>query len=125
MFDSELLREKLIQISEALDRVARRFEGIHSADDFLVSEHGMDMLDGICMMLIAVGENFKSIDRMTDSQLLEQYPEVNWRGVKGVRDMISHQYFNIDAEEIHYICSHDLEKLRTTVERMIQDVKEK
>ncbi|MGB3221680.1 MAG: HepT-like ribonuclease domain-containing protein [Desulforhopalus sp.] len=110
MFDSELLREKLIQISEALDRVARRFEGIHSADDFLVSEHGMDMLDGICMMLIAVGENFKSIDRMTDSQLLEQYPEVNWRGVKGVRDVISHQYFNIDAEEIHYICSHDLEK---------------
>lgn len=125
MFDSELLREKLIQISEALDRVARRFESIHSADDFLVSEHGMDMLDGICMMLIAVGENFKSIDRMTDSQLLEQYPEVNWRGVKGIRDVISHQYFNIDAEEIYYICSHDLEKLRTTVERMIQDVKEK
>ena len=100
MYDNELLCEKLIQISEALDRVARRFEGIHSADDFLVSEHGMDMLDSICMMLIAVGENFKSIDRMTDSQLLEQYPEVNWRGVKGVRDVISHQYFNIDAEEI-------------------------
>ena len=58
---------------------------------------------------------------MFDSELLLE----NWRGVKGVRDVISHQYFNIDAEEIHYICSHDLEKLRTTVERMIQDVKEK
>ena len=77
------------------------------------------------MMLIAVGENFKSIDKMTDSQLLEQYPEVNWRGVKGVRDVISHQYFNIDAEEIYYICSNDLEKLRNTVERMLQSVKNK
>lgn len=122
MYDAELLCEKLIQISEALSRVVRRFESINSANDFLVSEHGMDMLDSICMMLIAVGENFKSIDRMTDSQFLAKYPEVNWRGIKGVRDVISHQYFNIDAEEIYYICSHDLEKLRRTVERMIQDV---
>ncbi len=123
MYDKELLCEKLIQISEALDKVARRFKGINLADDFLVSEHGLDMLDSICMMLIAVGENFKSIDRMTDGQLLEQYPEVNWRGVKGVRDVISHQYFNIDAEEIYYICSHDLKKLRSTVEILIQDAK--
>ncbi len=38
----------------------------------------------IYLMLIAVGENFKSIDRMTESKILTQYPEVNWRGVKGV-----------------------------------------
>jgi len=83
---------------------------------------GLDMLDSICMMLIAVGENFKSIDKQTDGKLLEQYSEVNWKGVKGVRDVISHQYFNIDAEEIYYICSHDLENLRTTVDSMINDL---
>ncbi len=125
MYDKELLVEKLSQVSNALDRVVRRFKGIHSADDFLASEQGLDMLDSICMMLIAVGENFKSIDRMTESNLLEQYPEVNWRGVKGVRDVISHQYFNIDAEEIYYICTHDLTPLRTTVSRMILDVQKK
>ncbi len=122
MYDKELVVEKLTQVSDSLDRVARRFEGIKSADDFLASEQGLDMLDGICMMLIAVGENFKSIDRMTESKILTQYPEVNWRGVKGVRDVISHQYFNIDAEEIFYICSHDLESLRLTVRKMIQDI---
>lgn len=122
MYDKELLADKLTQVSDALDRVARRFAGINSADDFLDSEKGLDMLDGICMMLIAVGENFKAIDRMTEGKFLEQYPKVNWRGVKGVRDVISHQYFNIDAEEIYYICSHDLELLRTTVGKMIQDV---
>ncbi len=103
MYDKELVVEKLTQISDALDRVARRFEGIKSAEDFLASEQGLDMLDGICMMLIAVGENFKSIDRMTERKILTQYPDVNWRGVKGVRDVISHQYFNIDAEEIFYM----------------------
>lgn len=123
MYDKELVVEKLTQVSDALDRVARRFEGIKSAEDFLASEQGLDMLDGICMMLIAVGENLKSIDRMTESKILTQYPEVNWRGVKGVRDVISHQYFNIDAEEIFYICNHDLDQLRLTVSKMIQDIK--
>ena len=122
MYDQELLGEKLHQISDALARVARRFENIHSSDDFLDSEHGVDMLDSICMMLIAVGENFKSIDRHTDGKLLAKYPDINWKGVKGVRDVISHQYFNIDAEEIYYICSHDLEQLQTTVNTMIDDL---
>jgi len=122
MYDQELLGEKLHQISDALAKIARRFETIQSADDFLDSEHGQDMLDSICMMLIAVGENFKSIDRHTDGKLLAQYPDINWKGVKGVRDVISHQYFNIDAEEIFYICSHDLEQLRKIVNTMIEDL---
>lgn len=125
MYDKELLAEKLSQVSNALDRVSRRFQGIKSSDAFLDSEQGLDMLDGICMMLIAVGENFKSIDRMTEGTLLERYPKVNWKGVKGVRDVISHQYFNIDAEEIFYICSHDLELLRATVIKMIETVQKK
>jgi uncharacterized protein with HEPN domain len=100
MYDEELLADKLRQVSDALDRVARRFGGINSADDFLDNEHGQDMLDAICMMLIAVGENFKAIDKITDGNLIKRYPDVNWKGVKGVRDVISHQYFNIDAEEI-------------------------
>lgn len=122
MYDKELLADKLTQVSDALDRVARRFAGINSANDFLDSEKGLDMLDDICMMLIAVGENFKAIDRMTEGKFLEQYPKVNWRGVKGIRDVISHQYFNIDAEEIFYICSQDLEQLQATVEKMIQNI---
>lgn len=69
MYDQELLNEKLNQVADALARVSRRFENIHSADDFLDSEHGQDILDSICMMLIAVGENFKSIDRHTDGKL--------------------------------------------------------
>ena len=35
--------------------------------------------------------------------------------------MISHQYFNIDSEEIFYICSHDLDQLQMIVYRMIDD----
>ncbi|MBU0945058.1 MAG: DUF86 domain-containing protein [Proteobacteria bacterium] len=125
MYDRELLADKLSQVSDALDRISRRFAEINSADDFLTNDHGLDMLDSICMMLITVGENFKAIDKMTGGTFLEHYPNINWRGVKGVRDVIFNQYFNIDGEEIYYICSHDLEPLRSTVKKMIQAIQQK
>ena len=59
MYDAELLLEKLEQINEALARIERRFECIGSPDDFLDSANGLDMLDAISMMLIAIGDNFK------------------------------------------------------------------
>ena len=52
------------------------------------------------MVLIAVGEAFKQIDRKTDGKLLARYPEVDWAGVMGVRDVIAHGYFDVDADEV-------------------------
>ncbi|KAF5414846.1 MAG: hypothetical protein C5S48_07435 [Candidatus Methanogaster sp.] len=59
MYDAALLLEKLEQIDEALAKIERRFVSIDSSGDFLDSDCGQDMLDGIAMMLIAVGENSK------------------------------------------------------------------
>ncbi len=124
MYDATLLLEKLEQIDEALAKIQRRFTSINSPDDFLDSDKGQDMLDGIAMMLIAIGENFKTIDTETEGKFLTQHsPDIHWSGVKGVRDVLSHQYFNIDAEEIFYICTNDLQPLRTAVQEMIKELK--
>ncbi|MBC2702750.1 MAG: DUF86 domain-containing protein [ANME-2 cluster archaeon] len=124
MYDATLLLEKLEQIDEALEKIQRRFTSINSPDDFLDSDKGQDMLDGIAMMLIAIGENFKTIDTETEGKFLTQHsPDIHWSGVKGVRDVLSHQYFNIDAEEIFYICTNDLQPLRTVVQEMIKELK--
>lgn len=83
MSDPQALRLHLMQVLEALERIPRRFNEIQEAEDFLASDEGVDRLDAICMMLIAVGEAFKQIDRKTGGQLLPRYPEVDWVGVKG------------------------------------------
>jgi uncharacterized protein with HEPN domain len=119
MYDRNLLIEKLKQIDEALDRVHRRSEGIDSPDAFLDTPEGIDKLDAICMMLIAVGESFKKIDIETDGKLLSCYSEIDWKGVKGIRDVLSHNYFNIDAEEIFFICKHNLAPLQQIVKSML------
>ena len=120
MHDKQLLREKLLQINDALSKIERRFSSISTVDEFLDSEHGLDMLDSIAMMLIAVGENFKKIDNETEGKLLGDYPEINWTGVKGIRDVLSHHYFNLDAEVIFQVCKKDIPDLHNAVQDMIQ-----
>jgi uncharacterized protein with HEPN domain len=122
MHDKQLLRENLLQIDEALNRIGRRFSSISSVDDFLDSDYGLDMLDSIAMMLVAVGESFKKIDKETKGMLLGNYPDINWTGVKGIRDVLSHQYFNIDAEVIFRLCRKDLPELHHVVNDMLQNI---
>ncbi|BBO81260.1 hypothetical protein DSCO28_18260 [Desulfosarcina ovata subsp. sediminis] len=123
MPDPTLLIEKLEQINEAIGRMKRRFQGIGSPDHFLDTPEGLDKLDGISMMLIAIGEAFKKIDEETKGNLLSLHPEINWKGVKGVRDVLSHNYFNIDAEEIFFICQKNLEPLQNAVTHFIDKLR--
>ncbi len=105
-----------------MERVSRRAATIGSAVEFTQDDQGIDRLDAICMLLIAVGEAFKNIDRTTEGKLLARYPEVEWSGVKGVRDVIAHQYFDIDAEQIFSICRTDIPNLINTVRKMVQEL---
>jgi len=119
MYDNTIIYEKLIQIDEALERIKRRSKNINSADDFLDTENGLDMLDAIGMMLIAIGENLKKIDTETEGKLFAQYPDINWRGAKGARDILSHHYFDIDAEEVYDICKNDIPSLSAAIKDMV------
>ena len=123
MSDSSLILEKLIQIDEALQRVTRRFAKINSPDDFR-DEEGTDMLDAIGMMLIAIGENLKKIDYTTNGELLKRYPSVNWRGAKGMRDILSHHYFDLDMTEVFNICQSNIPELIPVIKEMIDDLKQ-
>lgn len=119
-YDIDVLIERLADVLEALERIPRRFTGIDSAEAFEQSEEGRDRLDAICMTLIAVGEAFRQIDGKTGGRLLAHYPEVDWRGVMGVRNVIAHGYFDIDAEQVFGICQNDISVLIETVQRMIE-----
>jgi uncharacterized protein with HEPN domain len=89
---------------EAIQKIIYRFGQIEEVSDFTNSQFGMEKLDSICMLLIAIGESLKNIDKITGKALLQEYPEIDWKGAKGLRDIIVHQYFDVDAEEIFWIC---------------------
>lgn len=111
MYDKSLVIEILTQIENAIKITLKRFEVVSSASYFTDTPEGIEKLDGICMQLIAIGESLKNIDKITNKELLIKYPDVDWKGAKGMRDIISHHYFDIDAKEIYGVCDTKLEKL--------------
>ncbi len=122
MYDKGMLLEVLIQTSAAVQRVIKRFESVPSVSYFTDTSDGMEKLDAICMVIIAIGESLKNIDKITGNQLLSQYPEIDWKGAKGMRDIISHHYFDVDAEEIFWVCEHKMKPLAVTIEKNIADI---
>ena len=90
MYDKSLVLEVLRQILQSTQRITRRFQPIKSSNDFTDSEAGMEKLDAICMQLITIGESLKNLDKVTKNSLLTKYPEIEWKKIKGMRDVISH-----------------------------------
>jgi uncharacterized protein with HEPN domain len=122
MFDCELVSAILQQIIEATTRIERRCAAINTPDDFLATESGIDKLDGICMMLIAIGESLKNLDKITCGKLLSTHPEIDWKGAKGIRDIISHHYFDLDAEVVFSVCMDRLPGLVQAIKSMQNEI---
>ena len=72
MSDSHLIViSTLKDIAYSIRLIQSRFQTITSSDDFLKSEIGLEKLDSISMRLIAIGEGFKQIDKLTNHTLLK------------------------------------------------------
>ena len=124
MRDKNLTLEILEQIYDSAQTVLKRFEPIKSVNDFTDSDAGMEKLDAICMQLIAIGEALKNLDKISENSLLPKYPQIDWKKVKGMRDIISHHYFDIDAEAIFMVCKDHIKVLSQVIKKISEDVKE-
>jgi len=124
-YDRELVLEILSQIKNSLETILYRFEPIERIEDFTDSPWGMEKLDSICMQLIAIGEGVKKIDKITKGSLFSKYPQIDWKGIKGMRDIISHHYFDVDAEIIYEVCKNKIPELKDVILRILTDLKEK
>jgi uncharacterized protein with HEPN domain len=113
----------LEDIDTSIDMIVQRFQAIKTVDDFLVSAENIEKMDSIAMRLLAIGEGLKNIDKLTDGKLLIEYPSIEWKNIKGLRDVLSHHYFDINAEILFDICSTKLGKLSKVIKEMKEDLR--
>ena len=121
-YDRKLVLEILTQIADAIEKVKKRFAPINSAEKFTNSDEGMEKLDSICMQLIAIGESLKNLDKITSKNVLSNYPEIDWQKVMGMRDIISHHYFDVDAEAIFDVCENHIDILGNTIKKIMNEL---
>jgi len=124
MYDVELVKEILGQILWSAQTIAKRFVPITSCKDFVASDSGLEKLDAICMQLIAIGESVKQLDKVTAGGLLFRYPQIEWKRVMGMRDVLGHHYFDLDVEIVYAVCDTHIEELAQTAQRILVDLEE-
>jgi uncharacterized protein with HEPN domain len=124
MYDLELVLEDLRHIAWSLDQIGKRFSSIVTVDDFMKDDAGLEKLDSICLQLIAIGETLKHLDKLTESKLLARYSGVDWKRAKGLRDIITHHYFDIDSETIFSVCKEHLPTMSKVVALIIADLQQ-
>lgn len=93
-------------------------EPIQSPEDFLLSPEHVLIFDGCVMRLQIIGENIKKLDECTNGELLLEYPEIPWRKVIGLRNIISHEYANVDEAITFAIIKQSLLPLKLAISKI-------
>lgn len=62
------------------------------------------VVDGVARNLEVIGEAVKNIP----IRIKERHPEVEWRKIAGLRDILTHKYFSIDLEVLWDIVENKL-----------------
>ena len=98
----------LTPLRQALERIERKAKPLLNDPALLEQEEGQDLLDVICMQFLAAGEALKRLEKLRPGLLAASFPEIDWKGAMGFRDVIAHQYFDLDAEQVLLICEEAL-----------------
>lgn len=120
----EVLLDILHQIKNSIENLKTWNRDITDMNQLLMSPSGMQALAGNCMTIMAIGEGFRKIDKITEGQLLLLRPEIPWRQVFGLRNRIAHGYFDIDVDIISEVINDDLQPLLEATDFLIAHLQE-
>lgn len=119
---NNLVSHIIEQMIEASDMIMTWNESITDANDYPTSPVGMEKMAASCMLIEAIGEGVKKIDKIVPGFLTEKSPETQWKQIMGLRDHIAHGYFNLDADIIFDVVKNEIPTLKKTLIKINNDI---
>lgn len=106
-------RFRIEDILESLDKIDRYLADL-DYKEFLADEKTID----------AVERNFEIIGEAVANlpeEVLARYPEIPWSRMRGLRNILAHEYFGVDLSIIWQTAQEDLPPLRPQLQRILKD----
>ncbi len=114
------IRERLEEIIESIDLIQDWSKDISTAQEFLCSYSKMMVFNACVMRLQVIGEHVGKILKEAPA-MLASHPEIPWLAIYDLRNLISHEYANIDEDIIYSVIRKDLEPLREAVNSILRE----
>jgi uncharacterized protein with HEPN domain len=111
-------RELIVYLNDILESIIKIEEYLNgiSASQF---ENNFEKQDAVIRRFEIIGEAVKQIP----IDLRNKYPDIPWRNVAGLRDIVIHSYFGVSSELIWRAAKEDIPSLKETIQKMITDLK--
>jgi len=104
----------ILNMLDSIKRIQQYSCKLTNADDFYSDTLSFD---ASMMNFIVIGE---MVDKLSDSLIHETSDKIDWLKVKAFRNIIAHNYFGIDAEEVWQIINSSLTELQRDLESLIK-----
>lgn len=108
-------RDYLQDILSYAEKVQRFTADLRSPDS--LAEDEMRLLATVRALEI-IGEAVKRLPH----SLRRRYPQVPWKDIAGMRDILAHGYYDIDLEIVWKTVQQDIEPLRNAVRQILDDL---
>ena len=117
----EIIQETLRNIRSSISMLLEWNEGVQNTDEWTSSTSGMQKLAANCMLIEAIGEAVKKIDKRAGREFLNQRPEIPWQDIMSMRNHIAHGYFELDDAYVLSVIQNDLKPLAEAIEYLIRE----
>ena len=106
-------KERLLHINEAIERIERYMKDVSMAA--LLADD---------MRYYAVVKNIEIIGEaanMLTYEFRETHPETPWKMIVGMRNYITHEYFQVKTEVVQEVITQDLPELKEQIEKYLKE----
>lgn len=103
----------LIDIIESMNRIDTYILGVEY-DSFLNNQM---LIDAVIRNLEIIGEAAKNVS----NDVQGKYPDIPWRNMIGLRNILIHQYFGVDESIVWEVIKTDLPATRPNIMKAIHE----
>lgn len=110
---SNNIKFNLNALIESIEKIELYSQDFEDADTFY---HDQKSFDASMMQFVVIGE----IITRLDEKFKTSHAEIPWQKIKDFRNIIAHDYFGIDADEIWDIINNKLLPLKNDILKLVE-----